>query len=44
MERRMDVACVQETRWGGCGCGGIVSPDGVAPTRTADASASIITI
>ena len=28
---------------GGCGCGGIVSLDGVAPTRTAGASASIIT-
>ena len=28
---------------GGCGCGGIVSLDGVAPTRIASASASIIT-
>jgi len=28
---------------GGCGCGGVISPDGVAPTRTAGASASIIT-
>ena len=27
----------------GCGRGGVVSPDGVAPTRTAGASASIIT-
>jgi len=28
---------------GGCGCGGVISPDGVASTRTAHASASIIT-
>ena len=28
---------------GGCGFGGVVSPDGVAPTRPAGASASIIT-
>jgi len=28
---------------GGCGCGVVVSPDGVAPTRTAGASAFIIT-
>ena len=28
---------------GGYGCGGVVSPDGVASTRTAGASASIIT-
>jgi len=38
---RKDIRPVKNIE--GFGCGGVVSPDGVAPTRTAGASASIIT-